>query len=34
VEVGIPLTTIACLLISACLIFLLKKLPGADRFMG
>jgi len=34
VEVGTPLTTVACLLISACLIFLLKKLPGVDRFMG
>jgi len=28
VEVGIPMTTIACLLISACLIFLLKSFLG------
>lgn len=33
-KLGIPLTTIACLGISMILIFLLKKLPGADRFIG
>jgi surface polysaccharide O-acyltransferase-like enzyme len=33
-EVGIPLTTIACLTISSVLIFLIKKLPSADRIIG
>lgn len=33
-EIGIPATTMACLAFSAILIFLLKKLPGADRFIG
>jgi hypothetical protein len=32
--IGIPTTTIACLAVSTILIFLLKKLPVADRFIG
>jgi surface polysaccharide O-acyltransferase-like enzyme len=31
---GIPTTVFACLIISGALVYLLKKIPGADRFIG
>ncbi len=31
---GIPTTVCACLCISGALVYLLKKIPGADRFIG